>query len=443
MTLKKIFLFAFIFSLTNPVFARLKIEITQGQVAATPIAIPSFFGAGDLDSVGDNMATVISNDLESSGLFSLINKGAYVQDSASLQHGPRFSDWRVLKAPFLLTGNITHESGGKIKINFRLFDVFSGTQMLGLSFSGEQVKWRKIAHMISDAVYKRVTGEAGYFDTQVVFIDESGPQGKGRIKKLAIMDLDGENLKYLTDGKNLVLTPRYSPSKQEIAYLAFIKKTAHVYTMNLQTGKKSLLGNFEGMTFAPHFSPDGKSIIMSLAKNGTTAIYTQPLPSGKPTPLTQHLWIDTSPCYSPDGSQIVFNSDRSGTSQVYVMDKNGGNVKRISFGDGKYSQPVWSPRSDLIAFTKQTGGKFYIGVMSPDGSGERLIADGFLVEGSVWASNGRYLMFTKETSPNKNGLGGTSRLFFVDLTGRNMRPIKTPRDASDCAWSPLANSPPG
>ena len=198
MTLKKIFLFAFIFSLTNPVFARLKIEITQGQVAATPIAIPSFFGAGDLDSVGDNMATVISNDLESSGLFSLINKGAYVQDSASLQHGPRFSDWRVLKAPFLLTGNITHESGGKIKINFRLFDVFSGTQMLGLSFSGEQVKWRKIAHMISDAVYKRVTGEAGYFDTQVVFIDESGPQGKGRIKKLAIMDLDGENLKYLT-----------------------------------------------------------------------------------------------------------------------------------------------------------------------------------------------------------------------------------------------------
>jgi TolB protein len=423
----------------NPINAILEVDVTQGQIAPTPIAIPDFIHMDGGEEVGRDIATVIGNDLEHSGLFRLISKAAFLQDTSSAFQAPRFADWRMVNAQCLLVGRVRSGSG-KVTVDIRLFDVYNGTEMLGISLSANQGQWRKVAHMIADAVYNRITGEAGYFDTKIAYIDESGPKGTGkkRTRRLAIMDWDGHNNVYLTDGAHMVLTPRFAPNAKEIAYLAFVNKTAHIYVINVHTRKKRLIGHFKGMSFAPQFSPDGANIIMSLTRDGgTTALYQMDLGSGKVSRVTEHSCIDTSPSYSPDGTQIVFASDRSDPSNcrehIYVMDRNGGNVRRISFGEGKYSQPAWSPRGDLIAFTKKVGPHFYIGVMNVDGSNERLIAEGHLVEAASWAPNGRVLLFTKESGGKKN----SSRLYAVDLTGRNQRIIKTPRDSSDGAWSRL------
>ncbi len=419
----------------------LKIEITQGQIKPMPIAVTDFVSSNTL---GVEFAQVITSDLEACGLFEPISPKAFVQDSRSLQAGPRFADWRILNAQFLLTGAV-EQNGNEVKVQFRLFDVFKGTQLIGMEFAGDAKKWRRLAHMVADEVYKRTTGEDGYFNTLIAYIDESGPKGtKARVRRLSIMDWDGTNQLSLTDGSNMVMTPRFSPNNKEICYLAFGKgkeeKTTvpcvHIY--NLETKKDQMLGKFEGMNFAPRYSPDGKEIVMSIVNNkdGTSTIQCMDLASHQVRKLTQGGVIDTSPCFSPDGKDIVFNSDRDGKEQLYVMDRNGDNVHRISFGAGKYFQPTWSPRGDLIAFTKVLNGQFYIGVMNTDGSNERLITKGYLVEAATWSPNGRVLLFTKE---NRTGKGTHQGLYTIDLTGRNLRKLKTPREATDGAWSQLLN----
>lgn len=436
----KLFILPFILinilGLCWPAKATLEIDVTQGQIAPTPIAIPDFVSEEGDEKFGQELAAVVGNDLEHSGLFRLLSKRAFIQDTVSALNGPRFADWRVLNAQCLLVAKVKNQ-GDQVTVEFRLFEVSDGTQMLGASVTGKLNQWRRIAHKIADAVYSRITGESGYFDTRVAYVDESGPKTRKRVRRLAVMDWDGHNNMYLTDGAHMVMMPQFSPDSKEIAYLAYVNKTAHVYMMNVHSRKKRLIGNFKGMTFTPQFSPDGRTIIMSLARDGTTALYTMDLASGSVKRLTDHQCIDTSPCYSPDGSHIVFTSDRSNPNacqeQIYVMDGNSHNVHRISFGEGKYSQPVWSPRGDLIAFTKKVGGQFYIGVMNVDGTNERLIADGYLVEGPAWSPNGRVILFTKE-NPGKKG---SSRLYAVDITGRNLRVIKTSRDASDGDWSSL------
>ncbi len=419
----------------------LKIEITQGQVKATPIAITSFYSSSSSQK-GKELADIITYDLKTSGLFEPINPAAFVQDPAALQQGPRFADWRILNAQCLLCGTV-EESGGQIKVQFRLFDVFKGEQLLGLELKVDSAKWRRLAHMIADEVYKRITGEEGYFNTKLAFIDESGPKGKGRVRRLSIMDYDGADVQSLTTGKDMVLTPRFAPNNRQIAFLSYEQGTPQVFLYNLDNKSQKLLHTFEGysMSFAPRFSPDSNEIVMSLQQGGSSAIYVMNLQTKKLTNLTAHdavtsaasHHIDTSPCFSPDGSQIVFTSDRGGMENLYVMDRGGANPHRISFGQGKYSQPVWSPRGDLIAFTKSYQGTFYIGVMRPDGSDERTIAYGYMVEAPIWSANGRVLMYAKEERK------GRAQLFAIDLTGRYEHKIKTPREASDGAWSQLLN----
>jgi len=413
----------------------LKIEITKGEVRPDPIAITNFYSDDqEFQGIGHDIAEVVGNDLESSGLFELISPAAFIQKEETLRkEGPRFADWRVLNTRFLLSGVVKSEGGGKLGVEFSLYDVITGQKILALALSGEKAKWRKIAHMIADAIYNRVTNEIGYFNTHIAYV-ETVSKGKNSKKRIMRMDQDGENCVALTDSNHLVLTPRYSPDAQKIAYLAFINNTAHVYLLDLQTKEKKTLGNLGEMNFAPRFSPDGKTIVMSLVKKGKSAIYKFDLASKTLTQLTEHRSIDTSPCFSPDGTHIAFTSDRDreGGEQVYIMNINGGDVRRISFDKGKYSQPVWSPRGDLIAFTKQLSGQFYIGVISPEGTGERLIAEGYLVEGADWAPNGRYLIYTKESAG-----GSKSQIYKVDLTGRYTQQVKTARDASDCSWSPL------
>ena len=419
------------------VHAEVSIDITRGTVEALPLAVTDFHGiVAPEQEVGRNIAAVVSANLERSGLFLPLDKRAFIQTAASLRVRPRFSDWRVINAQALVQGNVKLQQDGQLRVEFRLWDVFSEAQMRGRAFVTVSENWRRVAHMISDEIYKRVTGESGYFNTRIVFIAESGPTRR-RIKRLAIMDQDGANHQYLTDGSNLVLTPRFSPTLQEITYLSYFNDEPRVYLFDIESGRQELLGGFLGMTFAPRFTSDGKSVLMSYAKNGNSDVWRMDLSTRKATQLTKHSAIDTSPSASPDGAEIAFNSDRGGTPQLYVMDGNGANVRRISFGRGRYSTPVWSHRGDLIAFTKQASGKFHIGVMRPDGSGERILTESFLDEAPTWAPNGRVLMFFRQTPTDSKGKGGTSRLFSIDLTGHNLREVITSGDASDPAWSPL------
>jgi TolB protein len=426
-----------LFLLSAPARAALHVDVTQGQATPLPIAIPAFYGAGDNDSQsGRDIAQVVSADLESSGLFRPIDPRSFIQNISAPNTQPDFPDWRQINAQALVVGSVQTQGDGRLRAEFRLWDVFAQQQLAGYSYATTPQNWRRIAHIIADEIYKRLTGEEGYFDTRIVYVSESGP-GLHRVRRLAVMDQDGANNRFLTNGSALVLTPRFSPTSQEITYLSYASGTPKVYLLNLDTGQQHVLGNFPGMTFAPRFSPRGDSVIMSEARNGVSNIYSLNLATRAVTRITNSDAIDTSPCYSPDGSQIVFNSDRGGSQQLYVMNSDGGGVHRISFGDGKYGTPVWSPRGDLIAFTKITSGSFYIGVMAPDGSGERLLTEGFLVEGPTWAPNGRVLMYFSETPSGRRGYADPSHLYSIDLTGYNKRQVMTPGDASDPAWSPL------
>jgi len=425
---------------SSAVRADLHLDITKGKIEPLPIAIPDFAGnAANEIQLGHDLTQVISADLERSGLFQPLDQRAFIEKITTSQAQPRFADWRLINAQALVTGAATMQPDGRARIEFRLWDVLQEQHLTGFGYTTTPQNWRRIAHIIADQIYKRITGEDGYFDTRVVYISETGPADK-RVKRLAIMDQDGANHRFLTDGRSLVLTPRFSPSPnaQEITYLSYTRGVPRVYLFNIDTGQQEVLGDFPGMTFAPRFSPDGNKVIMSLANNGKTDIWTMDLRTRKATRITDSPAIDTSPSYSPDGKQIVFNSDRGGTQQLYVMNADGGDIKRISgFNSGRYGTPVWSPRGDLIAFTKIEGGQFFIGVMRPDGSGERLLTQAFLVEAPTWAPNGRVLMYFRQTPSDSRGRGGATRLYSIDLTGYNEREVITPQDASDPAWSPL------
>jgi TolB protein len=416
----------------EPAHAVLRLEVTEGNVQPVPIAIPDFLGGTPQDSdLARSISQVITGDLKRSGLFLPIDPAAFVEKIVNADAVPRFADWRVINAQALVTGRLTRQTDGRLKSEFRLWDVFSGQQLIGQQYFTSPDNWRRVAHIISDAIYERLTGEKGYFDTRVVFIDETGPRER-RVKRLAIMDQDGAAVRYLTRGEDLVLTPRFNPSTQEITYMSYGQGDPRVYLLNIETGQREIVGNFPGMSFSPRFSPDGQRVIMSLQQGSNSNLFVMDLRSKSITRLTDAPAIDTAPCYSPNGAQICFESDRGGTQQIYIMPATGGAAQRISFAAGSYSTPVWSPRGDAIAFTKRGQGTFGIGVMKPDGSGERLLTDGYHNEGPTWAPNGRVLMFFRDPGGN----AGAS-LFTIDLTGRNEQKIPTPSYASDPAWSPL------
>jgi len=409
--------------------AELKVNITQGRVQAMPIAISDFASSSD---IGGQLSDVIRQNLKDSGLFAPLAKQAAIQTPQQIvSNGPDFKAWKPLGSQALVTGQITIDPTGQYRVEYRLFDVSLGTQIDGMAYTTDANNWRRIAHIISDSIFERLTGEKGYFDTRIVYIAESGGM-KNRVKRLAIMDQDGENHRYLTDGSYMVLTPRFSPNAQEIVYMSYANNKPRVYLYNIDTGRQQVLGDFPGMTFSPRFSPDGDSVVMSLSQNGATNIYTLNLRTKAVRQLTNTRDIDTSASFSPDGKRIVFESDRGGSQQLYVMGIDGSNPQRITFEKGRYASPVWSPRGDYIAFTKMRDGQFYIGLIKPDGSGERLISSARHVEGPSWAPNGRYLTYFKEVA---RGNRRDVKSHVIDVTGFNERMIQTPGDASDPSWS--------
>src|SRR6201986_4843003 len=409
-----------------------RVRIDPDNFQPLPIAIPALVPGTPADGqAGADIAGVITNNLRRSGLFAPIDPAAFIEHINNIDVAPQFASWKQINAQDLVTGRVTRQGDGRLKAEFRLWDVATGQQLTGQQYVTSPEYWRRIAHIISDQIYERLTGEKGYFDTRVVFIDESGAAER-RVKKLAIMDQDGANPRYLTRGSDLVLTPRFSPSSQEITYMEFGQGDPRVYLYNIETQQREIVGNFTGIAFSPRFPTDGQHIIMSLQQGGNSNLFVMDLRSKSTTRLTDTPAIDTSPSYSPDGSRICFESDRGGKPQIYVMPASGGAAQRISFGDGTYSTPVWSPRGDYIAFTKQGGGQFSIGIIKPDGSGERLLTSGFHNEGPTFAPNGRVLMFFRDPGGNDG-----ASLFTVDISGRFEQRVPTPGFASDPAWSPL------
>jgi TolB protein len=417
-----------------PASAVLRFDLNQGNVQPLPIALPDFLAGGPSDGQSARaISQIISANLKRSGLFAPIDPAAFIERITDTDVQPRYADWRAIMAQALVTGRVTGQPDGRLRAEFRLWDVFGATQLDGQQYLSTPDNFRRIAHIISDRIYERLTGEKGYFDSRIVFIDETGPKER-RVKRLAMMDQDGfrGSVRYLTNGADLVVTPRFSPSTQEITYMSFSQGEPRVYLFNTETQQREIVGNFPGMTFSPRFTPDGQRVVMSLQQGANSNLFVMDLRSKATTRLTDTAAIDTGPCYSPDGSRICFESDRGGRPQIYVMSAGGGQAQRISFGDGIYSTPVWSPRGDLIAFTKQGQGTFAIGVMGVDGRGERILTEGFHNEGPTFAPNGRVLMFFRDAGGNT----GPS-LYSIDITGRNEQRVPTPGYASDPAWSPL------
>jgi len=424
-------------ALALPVSAQqgpLRIEITEGVIEPMPFAAPSFVPVNaDAKEIGEDIASVVAADLVSTGLFRQIQTASFISGITSFTSPVEFADWKAINAQALITGQIS-TNGNQLVIQFRVYDVFAGQELgNGLQFAGTTEGWRRMAHKVADAVYTRITGESGYFDSRIVFVSERGNKGD-RSKALAIMDYDGANVQMLTDDSNLVLAPRFSPSGDRVLYTSYETGFPRIYLLDVGSASRRVLEEQPGsISFAPRFGPDGNTVVYSLATNGNTDLYRMDTTGTGRVRLTSSPAIDTAPSFSPDGSQIVFESDRSGSQQLYIMPATGGQAQRISFGAGRYGTPVWSPRGDLVAFTKLNKGRFHIGVMRTDGSEERLLTASFLDEGPTWSPNGRVIMFTRETQ----GSSGQASLYSVDITGRNLQRIRTPYGASDPAWSPL------
>ena len=414
----------------------IRITITQGVIEPMPVALPVFIAeTPNAVEVARNLTGVVRNDLIGTGLFREIPRSAHVSKITSFSSPVQFSDWQVINADALITGSVSVSNSDKVTVMFRVYDVFSQQELgSGLRFSGSANSWRRIAHKVADEVYSRITGETGYFDSRIVFVSETGGKAQRR-KRLALMDYDGANVKYLTDSNSIVMAPRFSPKGDKVLYTSYDSGFPQVQILNVGNVRSRALINQAGtMTFAPRFSPNGKAVLYSLESGGNVDIYRMQLSNGAVKRLTRSPAIETAPSFSPDGKQVVFESDRSGSQQLYIMSANGGDARRISFGSGRYGTPVWSPRGDMIAFTKQSKGRFHIGVMRLDGSEERLLTASFLDEGPTWSPNGRVIVFSRSTQ----GRNGTSSLYSVDISGRNLKPLITPDGASDPSWSPLA-----
>ncbi len=425
--------------LAAPAYAQngpLRLELDQGIIEPLPFAVPSFVPDNPAAAqFAQDISRVVAADLTGTGLFREISSDAFISRVSSFDAPVQFADWKAINAEALVTGAV-NVSGNKLTVRFRVWDVFSGQELgNGLQFAGTTDGWRRMAHKVADQVYSRVTGEGAYFDSRVAFVSESGPKDQ-RLKRLAIMDYDGANVQYLTDSAAIVLAPRFSPTGDRLLYTSYETGQPRIYVLDVDSVRRTELKTQDGtMSFSPRFSPDGRSIVYSLIQGGNTDLWKMDLASGQSVRLTNTPAIETAPSYSPDGSQIVFESDRSGTPQLYIMPANGGEATRISFGQGRYGTPVWSPRGDLVAFTKQNKGRFHIGVMRTDGSEERLLTSSFLDEGPTWSPNGRVIMFTRETQ----GASGRATLYSVDISGRNLRPVRTPDGGSDPSWGPLQN----
>ncbi|UVO55956.1 Tol-Pal system beta propeller repeat protein TolB [Sphingomonas sp. SUN039] len=426
-------------ALTAPATAQIKVDVTDETSNDLVIAVPvmptpqvATTAAGSTDALGRQVAEVVAADLRGSGLFKPVGPSGVPGIGFAEVTAPDFARWTNGGAAALVQGFVRANPGGEITVGCYLYDVALKSELTRAGYVVQPSDWRRAAHKCADAIYSRLSGETPFFDSRVAYIAETGPK-ENRVKRLAIMDSDGANHRFLTNGQNIVLTPRFSPDYKSIVYLSYANKRPRIYIYELGTGRQRLVTEGGAAAFAPRWSPDGRTILYSMSQAGNTDIYAvSAAGGGTPRRLTSTPGINVGGSFSPDGSKIVFESDRSGSQQLYVMNADGSNQQRISFGGGRYATPEWSPRGDLIAFTRMQG-NFRIGVMTPGGQGERVLTNSWQDEAPTWSPNGRVIQFFRTSQ----GRGGKSSLWQVDLTGVNERRLPTPVDGSDPTWGPL------
>jgi TolB protein len=403
-------------------------------IAIPALATPAVTTVAGLrtDSLGRQIAEVIAADLERSGLYAPLGPGSVRAITMPEVTAPRFADWQARDAENVVHGFVRTNSTGGLIVGCYLYDTALGSELVRQGFEIQPGDWRRAAHKCADAIYSRLSGEAPFFDSRVAYIAESGPKGN-RIKRLAIMDSDGGNHRFITNGQALAISPRFSPDYKKIVYVSYLNNRVRVFIYDVAGGSQKLVTESGNATFAPRWSPDGTQILYSMAVGGNTDIYRISAAGGTPVRLTNNAGIDVGGSFSPDGKKIVFESDRSGGQQIYTMNIDGSNQQRISFGGGRSATPEWSPRGDLIAFTRMGGGEFRVGVMTPSGGGVRLLTNSWQDEAPTWSPNGRVIQFFR-TSPGREG---KSSLWQVDLTGVNLRRLPTPQDGSDPSWGPV------
>ncbi|NML07006.1 Tol-Pal system protein TolB [Sphingomonas sp. G-3-2-10] len=415
------------------------IDLRGGQRSELPIIIPvmptnqsASTPAGTTDELGRQLSKIIDDDLRNTGIFKTVGPTAARPIAYSEVNTPDYESWGAYASQALVQGYVRANGNGTLTVGCYVYDVASRRELIREGFVVSPGEWRRAGHKCADAIYARLTGDGPYFDSQVVYVAERGPKNR-RIKQLAIMDQDGANHRFLTNGQTIVLTPRFSPDQSKIVYMSYEQRKPAIYIYTMGTRRSHLVASNVNLNFAPRFSPDGRWVLFSMAVNGNVDLYRVGSGGGgTPQRLTTAPGIDTGGSYSPDGNRIVFESDRGGRQQLYVMNADGSNQNRISFGGGNYGTPAWSPRGDLIAFTKMGGGAFRIGVMSPGGSGEKLLTNSWGDEGPSWAPNGRVLMFFRSAQGS-----GRPDLWSVDVNAGHSRKIPTPLDGSDPSWGPI------
>ena len=419
-----------------PARAELKVDIIAGAAEPISIAIQKFeTGDGVRAKDAAMMREVVENDLKRTGLFRIVNHDAF-PEYVKMHAMPTFKSWAAIKTQVLVQAKLTAESDNRYKLDFFVWDVNGREQIEAQSLVATRKTARRLAHIMADAIYERLTGEIGYFDTQIVFIAETGDISN-RVKRLAIMDQDGAGLRYLSDDDSFVMSPHFSPNMQSIVFLSYYNDDPMVWSLDLDTGEQRRLGQFGGMNFAPRFSPDGKRVAISLVKKGITHIYEYNTETNELRQLTFGNSINTSPSYSPDGKKMAFNSDRSGRQQIHVLDLETGEVERITYGSGRYATPAWSPDGQFIAFTKIADDTFYVGIMDPRGRNEKILAGGWFMEAPSWAPGSRRIVYY-ETEKHIDGIDRISHIRSVDITGQNFYDIELPDGVNgvEPTWSP-------
>uniref|UniRef100_UPI003512427F Tol-Pal system beta propeller repeat protein TolB n=1 Tax=Qipengyuania sp. TaxID=2004515 RepID=UPI003512427F len=391
--------------------------------------VPTAANARGTAALGEELARVVTADLQNNGLFAPTGPDALPKPSYPQITDPVWGTWNVRRAEMLVQGYVRSRPDGKLIVGCYLYDVALRDELVRSGWVVPPSDWRRAAHKCADLIYSRLTGESPFFDSRIAYIAETGPKDN-RSTRLAIMDSDGANHRFITTGRSTALTPRYSPDYKKLSYLSYVDGNPRIYVYDIGTGRQTLVTQSSNPTFAPRWSPDGRWLLYSMAVNGNTDIYRVSASGGEPIRLTDTPGIDIGGSYSPDGSRIVFESDRSGAQQCYVMDADGSNQRRISFGGSRCATPEWSPRGDQIAFTNASS--FNISVMSPSGGNVRVLTNGWQDEAPTWAPNGRIIQFFR-TERNS----GKTALYQVDLTGENLRRLPTPVDASDPAWGPI------
>jgi TolB protein len=405
-----------------------------GKPAATVIAIPPLTSP-DSGSKGNEMLAIawqatqlVDTDLQQTSEVMPLTPDRKDYYSYPEVTAPNFPKWRDRGAKALITGFVKSRPDGRYTVGCYVYDVDKGRELAREGYVVIPADLRRAAHKCSGLAYKAITGSPGMFDTRIAYVAETGSPA-ARVKRIAIMDSDGFNHKYLTAGDTIVLTPRLSPKAAHLAYVSFQGGIPQVRILDLANGEQRPLLPGNAMSFAPRYSPDGSKILFSMMVGANSDIYMVGANGGLPQRLTVSPALDTDASFSPDGSKIVFESDRSGTQQLYVMNADGSQQRRITFTTAAYSAPEWSPDGSFIAFTWRMGDTRRIGIIAPDGTGEKVLTAGPADEEPSWAASSREIVFQRTNASGRPGI------YRVSLDGNAPRRMTVPQDGSDPNWS--------